>query len=284
MSFLQGERLAELLELSQRPWNAAWNHQAAAFSNEPSTTSLPGGLRITLLSPSHDELRRLAKKWDDARRKMEMRRQAEAEEEPSFEAASFSLDAEEAEDDEAPPEPVRKKAPKPPKERTSRDVEWLAQRPFRTDSSIPNLSSIAFLAEHEGTAVLIGGDARAGRLARSIAALLAQRSLKRLPLDAFVVPQAGSQRNLSIELLEQLDCRRYLFSTHGKYHLPDRVTVARILVHGRPSRGAGPLLVFNYRSEANEVWESQELQKQYRYRAIYPPPNEEGIKVALRSS
>lgn len=162
------------------------------------------------------------------------------------------------------------------------NVEALANSKFVGDKSVVNASSIAFLAELRGRAVLVGGDARPDVLQESIASLLSRRGTSRLRLDAFVVPHAGSKSNLSRELLALLDCDRYLFSTDGRaFNHPHRETVARIITYGRTSSERQPTLVFNYRSPANNIWADPELQQRYGYVAVYPESGTAGVKVQL---
>ena len=129
------------------------------------------------------------------------------------------------------------------------------------DCGVPNGTSIAVLAEFRGAAALLSADAHAPVLAGSIRSLLKKRRGERLKLDAFKVSHHASQNNLSTELLELLDCPRYLVSTNGEHFChPDREAVARIIKYG----GARPSLYFNYRSKYNDVWVRPDLQEQYR--------------------
>lgn len=162
------------------------------------------------------------------------------------------------------------------------NVEALANAVFSEDTGIANAASIAFLAEVNDKAVLVGGDARSDVLCDSIRSLLAQRNQSRLRLDAFVIPHGGSQRNLSRELLELVECDRYLVSTNGAvFQHPNRETIARIITFGRATPDAPLTLVFNYRSQSTEVWSNPELQQRYRYTAIYPQQADAGIKVQI---
>jgi hypothetical protein len=157
-------------------------------------------------------------------------------------------------------------------------VETLADEPFSEDAGAPNGSSIALLAEYGGAAAILGADAYASVLAASIRRLLQQRGIDRLKLDAFKLPHHGSKNNLSGDLLQLLDCRRYLLSSNGEYFQhPDRQAVARVIKYG----GARPELHFNYRSEFNRVWEGADLQQKYGYSARYPAPEAAGLRVAL---
>jgi hypothetical protein len=103
-----------------------------------------------------------------------------------------------------------------------------------------------------------------------------------LPLDAFVIPHGGSSHNVGPELLQLLDCDRYMVSTDGsKYQNPGRETIARIITYGRASPDRSLTLIFNYRSEFTEPWSNAELKKRYRYEAIYPTTPDAGVKVEI---
>jgi hypothetical protein len=151
---------------------------------------LPGDLRLTLLSPSPTQLAEHQPVWEREVRE-----------------AGLVPGA-------APPPP----APAAPDVlgEGPLDPETLAARRFSGDPSEANGSSIAFLAEHEGASVLFTGDAFAGVLAQGLRRLAAERGTRRLSVDAFKVSHHGSRNNLSPELLEVLDCPRFLFSTNGR--------------------------------------------------------------------
>ena len=126
------------------------------------------------------------------------------------------------------------------------DVDALAATPFRPDTSKTNASSIAFLFEFDGRRILFTGDGDDPRIVESLRPI-ARAEGGRLRLDALKVPHHGSAANISRELLELIDCPRYLISTNGERHgHPDPVAMARILVHGGESKE----LVFNYRRAA----------------------------------
>jgi hypothetical protein len=170
----------------------------------------------------------------------------------------------------------------PAKAVESINIEELANAAFAEDTGIANAASIAFLAEFNHKSLLIGGDARSDVLCDSIRSLLSMRQQKRLRLDAFVVPHGGSSRNLSRELLELLECDKYLVSTNGAvFQHPSRETIARIVTYGRATPDRALTLVFNYRSQFTEVWSDPELQQRYRYQAIYPDQPDAGIKVQI---
>ena len=247
----QGEIFSTLLRDRQFPWNVRTGGKAVVIEgDELPVFQLAEGMKLTLLSPTGGKLQALGKVW-----KKEL-------DELGFTPGSTTE--------------YRKFLKRKPS--TSTDVAALADSPFKADAGAPNGSSIAVLAEYRGKAVLLGADAHAPLLTQWIEKLLRERRLKRLPLDAFKLPHHGSGNNLDPDLLKLLDCRKYLVSSDGsQFHHPDREAIARVIKYG----GRSPILCFNYMSEDNEVWFREDLRDTYKYRVIYPKPNEEGLRVEL---
>ncbi|HEY0859276.1 MAG TPA: hypothetical protein VGE16_19565 [Albitalea sp.] len=263
LSVKQGEEFSRLLEDPARalPWNRAVSaggrnkHPAPIVvpaDGVPPTFALAGGLRLTLLSPGADQLNRLARDWRRALLELAPRK------------AMLGR--------RAPPAPVT--------DFGTFDVTSLAMTPVNKDASAANGSSIALLAEFDGRAVLLTGDAHADVLTTSIKALQQARGLgtQKLRLDALKLSHHGSANATTRELLEAIDCPRYLVSTNGNlfYH-PDREAIARVIVFG----GANPALFFNYRSRFNELWDEPNLKERHGYSAIYPASGQPGLRVEI---
>ena len=247
----QGEMFSAAIQDFKLPWND-WRDGGAVVldSDTPATCELPGGMRLTLLSPTPNELKKLAPAW--------MRELKRYGLEPGT-RVDYSR--------------FLKGTPS-----TSTDVDQLADATFSPDAGLPNGTSIAVLAEFNGASALLAADAHAPLLANSIRALLRARGVDRLKLDAFKVSHHASQYNVSTELIELLDCRRYLVSTNGEHFChPDRQAIARIVKYG----GANPELYFNYKSRYNDVWARPDLQEKYGYRAFYPEGDRVGQTVSL---
>ncbi len=238
-------------------WNQGFGAEAIMVDPAAAlpTAELAGGLRLTVLSPTHDQLVRLKRVWD-----RELKRSG------LFEAWQREFLAGDEEGDPS----------------DSMNIEALAASPFKKDGSIPNGASIALLADWNDRRVLLAGDAHAPVLEESLRRLTRATGDERVRLDAFKLSHHGSARNLSVELLELIDCRDYLFSSNGdRHHHPDRKTVARILKHGRPSSGDNVRLLFNYRSPDNEIWDDPELMEKYRYDVVYPQADDDGLAVEI---
>jgi hypothetical protein len=270
MSVLQVAQISDLLQATNMAWNRSWDGGPVALTGESlAEKPLPGGMHITILSPERRDVQIQAVRWgrEQAQRGLE---------------SAESNDSDEAAQPPGPRPATKSSSRRRDTGRGPPNVAALANTPFTDDRSVSNGASIAFLAELHGKSLLVGGDAHAPVLCRSIAALLAQRGQERLRVDAFVVPHAGSARNMNRELLALLECDRYLFSTDGSaFQHPDRETIARILAFGRATPNRPLTLVFNYRSPTTEIWANPALQSRYRYRALYPEQNGQGIKLQV---
>jgi beta-lactamase superfamily II metal-dependent hydrolase len=153
-------------------------------------------------------------------------------------------------------------------------VKQLAATPFERDTSATNMTSIAFLFEYDNTRILFTGDGDVPQLIASLKPLADSES-GRVRIDAMKVPHHGSHRNVSRELLEIIDCRRYLISTNGaRHHHPDDIAMARILVFG----GSSKELVFNYESRAS-LWRDQTLQAEFDY-TVKGPDGADGFVLS----
>jgi CHAT domain len=245
---VQGERFSTLIERRGLAWNK-WRDGGAIVADDHSPCILPGGLTITLLSPTADKLEALRMRWEKEVTDKGLTPGQGVEPEDLLGSA--------AED--------------------STDVDELASRPFKSDRAAPNGSSIALLAEFEGKSVLFAADAHPPVVEASVRKLLEARRLERLPLDAFKVSHHASHSNTSPELLDLVDCSRYLISTNGeRFQHPHRETISRIIKHSvRP-----PQFLFNYVSKLNNVWARPDLQERYGYSAVYPE-SADGLVVKL---
>jgi beta-lactamase superfamily II metal-dependent hydrolase len=241
---VQGERLTAALLERKTAWNKAWRGKAVALGKGklPKKT-LDGGLTITLLSPDAQKLRNLIPTW-----------------------------LQECKDAGLIPGSKARRAEVGGLERLGGlDVEKLAASKFDRESKEPNGSSIAFLLEYDGKRLLLGADAHEDRLLSSLKLLAG--AAKRVALDLFKVPHHGSDGNLSRELLEIVDCPRYLISTNGSYFKhPTPEAIARILKFG----GREKTLYFNYDTKFTSPWKSAAFQTKYGYEAVYPAAGSAG--------
>jgi len=245
-----GEVFAALLLKKQYRWNEHFSGGDSVVI--PGTAELPAvdvaGMKLTILSPTWTELEKMKTFWEDELVGLEPNSPEEA-----LEIFSDRRDLQ--------PDVLGDLV----------DVDDLLENEYRSDDKEPNGSSIAFLAEYDGRAVLFTGDAHPPVIENSIKQLLRERSVPRLKLDAFKISHHGSKNNTSQALLELLDCRRFLISTNGTRHKhPDKEAIARI-VHRNHAEAEPTELYFNYRSDWNAVWDDDGLKSDWNYKTFYPP-------------
>lgn len=107
--------------------------------------------------------------------------------------------------------------------------ELLKKDKYIKDKSIANKSSISFLLEYGGFKILMLADSRSDIITKSLNSLGYNKDNK-LVLDYIKLPHHGSKNNLYYDLLEIIDCKKYIISTDGSmFNHPDKITLARIL-------------------------------------------------------
>lgn len=249
MGTVEGDKLMQLLA---RPrFKSAWQAQAVYAE---AGTKLPrvelgdpkDPLVLTILSPDRARLSALAKTW------LKTKLAVLAEDRMSAKTRRKRIDA--------------------------HTLEALAKVPFKPDGSVPNGSSIAFMAEHRGKRLLCGADAWAPVLEKALDQYAQDHGITgRITVESFKLPHHGSEANVSNSLLGRLDCRNFLFSTDGsQFEHPDDVAVARVI-----KSAVNPTLWFNYRSSRNQQWAEPALQRQATFSTRYPATAEAGIVVPV---
>lgn len=247
---VQGERLTTALLKRKDAWNKAWQGKAVAIRGAAlPKKKLAGGLMLTVLSPDRQKLIDLIPTWEAECREAGLVPGAKAR---------------------------RKALRRGLEEFGGPNVELLAAAKFADDSTKPNGSSIALLAEYDGKRAILAADAHVSRLLPSLTAVAKGRKLK---VDAFKIAHHGSDGNVSKELLETVSCDKYLISTSGSYFKHPRATaIARLLKFG----GRKKTLYFNYASKFTQAWDKPLLKKKYGYDVVLPAAAANGtLKVVL---
>lgn len=245
----QGEKLTGLILDKKMPWNVAFENGPVMVDDEKiiyPEIDLPGGAKITLLSPDPAQLTKLKKSWIDVCGEADLYADIVSSAEYFGENEAFG-------------------AGMP-------NVDELADAEFAEDEAVANGSSIAFALSYRGKRILCGADAYPSRLLRSLKALEGETPFA---FDVVKLPHHGSANNVSIELVESIASAQYVFSTNGaRFKHPSRPAVARVVRHG-----GSPNLVFNYRSEFNEIWDNPLLQNEFPYTVEYG--DDEGVTLVL---
>lgn len=260
---VHGEMLSALIEKHKLPWNEAFGGGPVSTGKTGTllVKELPGQLKLTLLSPRPEELLALETPWAAEVRKKGF--------EPGSREGALAY--------------LRRQANyRPPRDRLGDekpDIRRLAEKPFSEHETPTNASSIAFLAEYQGTTCLFAGDAQPSVLEKTLKALPTYQLGRKLKVDALKVSHHGSRGNTSHDLLRMMECSHFLISSDGSGNAnhPHPETIAR-LIQESP---AGTQLWFNYRSDETKIWDDEFLKKRYKYEAHYPQDRDDGLVVAL---
>jgi beta-lactamase superfamily II metal-dependent hydrolase len=254
---VEGEIVSAELDRNGSPWNAAFDGRPVYVPGRgrlPRTT-LRGGMTLTLLSPTPAGLEKLRPEW-----------------EATVRAAGLDPGSPDA----ALAEAARRRGV-PDLLGDVIDVDALASSKLVADRAAPNGSTIAFLAEFEGTSCVFTGDAHPDVLREGLERLCSERKAERLRVDALKVPHHGSKHNVSTDVVDLLDTSRFLFSSNGRQtNHPDPEGVARTI-----ARSDAPTLYFNYRTDRTDPWDDPRLMARYRYGAVYPEGETVGLAVEL---
>ncbi|MGM9794705.1 MAG: ComEC/Rec2 family competence protein [Candidatus Aphodosoma sp.] len=138
-------------------------------------------------------------------------------------------------------------------------LQDLAKMKTPSSRQVVNNASISFIMETPHCRMLMLGDVQSGDVYKYLTALRDGEKYSKehkLKVDYVKVPHHGSRYNLTSELLDIIDCDNYLISTCGgeevaegkdsKYNHPDRMTIAKILLHEGRNKGNKINLYFNY--------------------------------------
>lgn len=244
-----GELLSSAILKHKTPWNDQFHSRPVMRSStdQPVEVTLPGGAKLTVLTPSAAQLVKLIPAWDKAVAKAGIAPTlVEVEPDVVDGEESFGLI----------------------------NVESLAAADTSEDTAPANGSSISTLVEYAGKRLLLAADAHPTGLIAGLKALNQPLPLK---VDVFKLPHHGSKCNVTTELLELVDAKVIVFSTNGKkFHHPDREAVARVVKH----YGKGVELVFNYRSNESGVWDESTLKDLWGYTTKYGA-SDQGISLHL---
>jgi beta-lactamase superfamily II metal-dependent hydrolase len=281
MGGLHGEFLSALIEARKLNWNNAFNSEPIVVRDkgELPVANLPGKMKLTILSPTSQNLIDLIPEWNKNLEDTPIKNDR------SLDTVLAVLDQRAAlrpEDDFDDRLGRRVEI----EIKSDQDIKKAEQLPYSEDKAKPNGSSIAFLMEYKDPEdglekkCLMTGDAFPSVIKKSLERLPSYDGSK-IKIDLLKLSHHGSRNNTSVDLLKLLNCTHYFFSSSGqKFYHPDKETVARVLIHGRGQRK--PQLYFNYTSKFNEAWNNENLAHGvYGYDAHYIDDATDAVVIEL---
>ena len=148
-----------------------------------------------------------------------------------------------------------------------------------SDESVPNLSSITFLAEADGKKILFTGDARTDHVVEG----LKKRNLLKygkLHVDVIKVPHHGSDRNSDRDFYERITADTYVISADGKYNNPDYATMCWIIEEAEKQKRKIHLIITNETPATKKILKDYD-QTQYQYKLTYIAAGKNSFELKL---
>ncbi|GLU57328.1 MBL fold hydrolase [Dyadobacter frigoris] len=183
----------------------------------------PTGISIDVLSPTKEILKELYQRWPELEQEI-----TESTREISISAGSIS----QIKDD---------------------SLISLAKKPFfpakTIESDIFNSSSIAFLFKSPDLSILLLADSRAEVILEALKARGYNSVDRKLKVDYIKISHHGSKNNTSCELLDLIECDKFIISTNGgnsNHKHPEREVIARIIHHPTRNYLNHRQIIFNY--------------------------------------
>ena len=132
--------------------------------------------------------------------------------------------------------------------------EELLSNTFEEDKATHNGSSIAFILEVNNKKMLFLGDSHPSVICESLREQYCHEEIP-LKIDMVKVSHHGSKGNTSEDLLDIIDCDKFVISVNGKHHaLPHKETLAKIV-----NKKHGCKLYFNYPELIEQIFTAEEL-------------------------
>jgi hypothetical protein len=113
------------------------------------------------------------------------------------------------------------------------------------DESVPNLSSIMFLASADGKTILLTGDGTGDDLLEALDQANLLRADGTFHVDVLKLAHHGSQRNASPEFFRRLTADKYVISANGKYGNPDPPTLEWLVTAAKEQGRAVEIWITN---------------------------------------
>lgn len=245
----EGTTFASLLYKYKYNWNSSFNNEAVSIENGLSHNIQ--GLKIILLSPNNDKLKKLSNKWENKLSEI---------------IYNFTLNKDELFDDacELYMQNINDSDSRVKDASCSVDMFDIegSARYEESDSSVTNGSSISFIIEYQDTKMLFLGDSHEDIIFNRLKYL--QDNDYRLDFELVKLSHHGSNKNISNRLLSLINSKRYLISTNGKgrSNHPDIESIAKIALKASISTKE---IIFNYEHSKLSSFINADLKDKYKY-------------------
>lgn len=133
---------------------------------------------------------------------------------------------------------------------TKQNIIDFAKRDIKIDNSLTNRSSIAFIWEFCNHRILFLGDSAPDVVLKQIRQYKLDYGIEKdvMIFDAIKISHHGSSRNITNELLEEIDSENFIFSGYSTKR-PDEITISKIISKPVSEKISKRMLLFNCENE-----------------------------------
>lgn len=164
-------------------------------------------------------------------------------------------------------------------------IEWLDEHendnPFvmaNSDASVPNLSSIMFLAKGDNRTMLLTGDGRSDHLLDGLQQAQLLDANGKMHVDVLKLPHHGSNRNITKTFFRKVTADIYVASANGKDDNPDLATLIWLVEAATDQQRQVEIVVTNRTSSVEKLLEEYPT-SEYTYSMRILEPNVHSITV-----
>ncbi len=164
-------------------------------------------------------------------------------------------------------------------------LAWLQTQGTRdllapSDQTIPNLSSLMFLAKVRKKTILFTGDGRSDDLLEGLRQARLLDAHGSLHVDILKLPHHGSARNVSKAFFTQVTADRYVISANGRDNNPDLDTLKWIVEAARDQNRKIEIVVTNVTKSIRDL-QDQCHPDEYGYQLVELLPDQNSLVIEL---
>ena len=151
-----------------------------------------------------------------------------------------------------------------------------------SDQSVPNLSSIAFIAAADGKTILLTGDGRSDHLLDGLEMAGQLDADGHCHVDVLKLAHHGSELDVTPEFFERVTAEMYVVSANGRYGNPDYSTLSWIVDAAKTAKRKIKLVLTNH-TPADKKLQKKYATRKYHYSLQYLAKDDHSLVLSLVS-
>ena len=151
-----------------------------------------------------------------------------------------------------------------------------------SDQSVPNLSSIAFIAAADGKTILLTGDGRSDHLLDGLEMAGQLDADGHCHVDVLKLAHHGSELDVTPEFFERVTAEMYVVAANGRYGNPDYSTLSWIVDAAKTAKRKIKLVLTNH-TPADKKLQKKYATRKYHYALQYLAKDDHSLVLSLAS-